>query len=183
MVKNHSMNTYTKMIFYLCFFIILSTPANEYKYILNERSLNEIYLPAIAYFKDTDINVIKIPQGIILRFFITDIVEEYYEITSNTMLKINKIKNFLANFQNPVIIEVHTERTLPNTLLSLKKWEVSTVIANNIEKMVKKLNINSDKKIRSVGYGEFLPMKNTPNNGGKSLNRVDIIVLCEISGE
>ncbi|MBQ7126886.1 hypothetical protein IJO12_07355 [bacterium] len=157
--------------------------ADEYKYILNEKELNEIYIPAYEQFKDSDIEVIKFPQGIILRIFINDICEEYCQISPEIFIKINNIKNFLANFQNPVIIEVHAERTFSAKFSFIKKWEITTVIANNIEKIVSNMNKNSKRNINSVGYGEFMPMKNTPNNGGKSSDRIDIIILCNISGE
>ena len=69
-------------------------------------------------------------------------------------------------------------------LNNLKKWEVSTVIANKIEAIITKPEgVIPQNRINSVGYGEFLPAKNTPNNGGNYLNRIDIIILCNISGE
>ena len=66
---------------------------------------------------------------------------------------------------------------------NLKNWEISAVIAGNIEKALFDENNTLKSRIHSVGYGEFLPENNTPNNGGKLLNRVDIIILCNISGE
>ncbi len=74
------------------------------------------------------------------------------------------------------------EEHSPKKSFRFKDWEISTVIANNIEKEIRKSDKNIGDRIYSVGYGEFLP-KNTPNNGGKLSNRVDIIVLCKISGE
>ena len=98
--------------------------------------------------------------------------------------KIKNIEKFLAKIENPAIIEVHTGNFSEKTHSRLKKWELSTMLANDIEAVITKpFGSIPQKRINSVGYGEFLPAKNTPNNGGKYLNRIDIIVLCNISGE
>ena len=95
-----------------------------------------------------------------------------------------KIKEFLSKIENPVIIEVHTENVSQSNTRFLKNWELSTVIANNIESvMLEQSDRDFRNRINSIGYGEFLPSKNTSNNGGKYANRVDIIILCNISGE
>ena len=97
---------------------------------------------------------------------------------------IKKIEYFLAKIENPAIIEVHTGDFSEEKLLNIKKWEYSTIIANDIEAIITEPRGSiPQKRINSVGYGEFLPAKNTPNNGGNYLNRIDIIVLCNISGE
>ena len=94
------------------------------------------------------------------------------------------LKNFLAKIKNPVIIEVHTQAESLSVLKSLKNWEYSIILANKIEeKLLNAVSHIERSRIRSIGYGEFLPAKNTPNNGGKYLNRVDIIILCNITGE
>ena len=57
-------------------------------------------------------------------------------------------------------------------------------MANKIEAIITKpKGVVSQDRINSIGYGEFLPAKNTSNNGGKNSNRIDIIILCNISGE
>ena len=52
-----------------------------------------------------------------------------------------------------------------------------------IEEILLKKGRISHNQLKSVGYGEFLPSKNTPYNGGKNEGRVDIILLCNINGE
>ena len=95
-----------------------------------------------------------------------------------------EIEYFLAKIENPAIIEVHIRDFPQEEILKLKKWEISTIMANNIEALVTKpIGTIDQNRINSIGYGEFLPAKNTPNNGGKSSNRVDIIILCNITGE
>ena len=90
----------------------------------------------------------------------------------------------MAKIENPAIIEVHIENFPKKEGLNLKKWEISTIMANEIEAIIT-LPVGSVKQeqINSIGYGEFLPAKNTPNNGGENLNRIDIIILCNIIGE
>ena len=90
----------------------------------------------------------------------------------------------MAKIENPAIIEVHTSDFPSGEVVNLKKWEFSTIFANNIEAIITlpKGSINQN-RINSIGYGEFLPQKNTSNNGGKNTNRVDIIILCNVSGE
>ena len=89
----------------------------------------------------------------------------------------------MAKFKNPVIIEVHTSKFPLETFENLKNWEISTIIANKIEAIMLERGYISSSQIKSIGYGEFLPSKNTPNNGVKNSGRVDIIILCSISGE
>ena len=167
------------------FFIALLTDcvlANDYKYILHDSCINALYNPAVICFKNTDISVVRTPQGIILTFELINPEQEFYCLSENMIEKMSKIEYFLAKIKNPVIIEVHIEDPFPNRPYGLKNWEVSTVIANNVEKEFRRSDKNIRDRLHSVGYGEFLP-KNTSNNGGKLLNRIDIIILCKISGE
>ena len=128
--------------------------------------------------------VAGIKRGILLRYALTNPLAEISELDYKTYQNSLKIKEFLAKIENPAIIEVHTENVGQKNQTGYKNWEVSTVIANNIESVILSDRINSMRhRISSIGYGEFLPSKNTSNNGGKYLNRVDIIILCSISGE
>ena len=151
--------------------------AEEFLYILNDKCINDLYNLASSYFNRTEIEVIRDARGIILRIKIVDSNTDKYN-------EIKKIEYFLAKIENPAIIEVHMGNFPKEELNNLKKWEVSTVIANKIEAIITKPEgVIPQNRINSVGYGEFLPAKNTPNNGGNYLNRIDIIILCNISGE
>ena len=102
---------------------------------------------------------------------------------SSNELRLNllRIEYFLAKIKNPVIIEVHTAK---NSSKGIKSWELSTLIANELEKLLTERNpLLNKERVRSVGFGEFLPIKNTSNNGGNYSNRIDIMILCDISGE
>lgn len=165
----------------ICLLIPCEIFAAEYVYILNDKCINELFYKAEIYFQGTEIIPIRDSRGIILRLEIEDFMQEFYGLNINSY---KKIENFLAKIENPAIIEVHTGDFPKEEGVSLKNWEVSTIMANNIEAIITKpAGTIEQSRINSIGYGEFLPAKNTPNNGGKSSNRVDIIILCNITGE
>lgn len=158
--------------------------AENYLYILNDSCINELKKSADDYFKNSDIEILKDSRGIILRFEIKNPQGEYFKLSQNIYTKSLHIEHFLAKIKNPVIIEVHTENISSQNIYGVKNWEMSTVIANRIEESMLKLGTgNLQRRINSIGYGEFLPSKNTSYNGGTYPNRVDIIILCSISGE
>ena len=173
------------------FFIVLFCLANissavnsaEYIYIFNDECINSLYKNAENDFKNTDIKVIRDSRGVILSFEFCCPKTEYQNITTSTCRNILKIKSFLAKIKNSAIIEVHTDKLLKD-VDNRSNWEVSTIIANQLESVVvdNKLGISSS-RIKSVGYGEFLPSQNHLSNVENYLNRVDIIVLCNVQGE
>lgn len=155
--------------------------AKEYLYILNDKCINELYNLAEIYFKNTTITPIKDSRGIILRLNFENSPTEFYNVNNDAY---KRIEYFLAKIQNPAIIEVHIVNLPEGESQNLKKWEVSTIMANNIEAIITEpAGTIAQNRINSIGYGEFLPAKNTSNNGGKNSNRVDIIILCNVSGE
>lgn len=177
------MHKFTKILF---IFIFLSECvfASDYRYILHDPCINTLYNDAYIYFKDSDIEVLRIPQGILLRFKLNKYDTDNLCLSSDTQKIIRNLEKFLAKIENPAIIEVHAGDISGIGHGRLKSWEISSVIANQIETEL----INTERRIEthrlhSVGYGEFLPPKNTPYNGGNYLNRVDIIILCNIIGD
>ncbi len=153
------------------------------KFILHDSCINILYRPAIVYFNNSGISVYRDSRGIILRFELKNVSEEYFNLTEDTIKKLIKIQYFLAKIKNPAIIEVHIANILSENHGNLKKWEISAVIAGSIRQVLNTNNIQANRQIFAVGYGEFLPVNNTSNNGGKNFNRVDIIILCSINGE
>jgi flagellar motor protein MotB len=153
------------------------------KFIFRNKCINILYRPAIIYFNNSEIRVYRDSRGIILRFELKNVKEEYKKLTGDTINKILKVQDFLAKIKNPAIIEVHVSDILFEDFENLKKWEISAVIAGNIGRIMRTNISQTDRQIFTIGYGEFLPANNTSNNGGKNLNRVDIIILCNINGE
>ncbi len=177
-----------KTLIWIIILIFLATTFNcksyskEYLYILNDNCINKLVTLANTQFQGEEISVIRDSRGIILRFKLENPKEEYYKIGNKTYHNIIQIKDFLAKINNPAIIEVHTDKN--SSPEGIKNWEFSTIIANNLENIALKSSKEKlSKRVKSVGYGEFLPSKNTSYNGGNYPNRVDIIILCNISGE
>ena len=170
--------------FIIAFFLIL-IPCNiiaaEFVYILNDKCIEDLFQNASTFFFNTGISTVKDSRGIILRYFFEDPIVEYYR---PNIKKYRLIEDFLVKIENPAIIEVHINNFPSRNFANLKKWEFSTIMSNYIEDIITKPKGNIEQeRINSIGYGEFLPAKNTSNNGGKILNRIDIIILCNISGE
>ena len=154
--------------------------AKDFLYILDDKCIIELFNLAQNHFKSSDINIYKDSRGIVLRLNFD--YENNFPLNKTKSIK--KIEDFLAKINNPAIIEVHIDNFPEIYQTKLKKWEISTILANKIERTITEpYGTVEQERINSIGYGEFLPPKNTSNNGGKSLNRVDIIVLCNISGE
>lgn len=150
-------------------------------YILNDKCIADLYSLAQEYFSGTSVIPIRDSRGIILRYQFESAKNEYENPNINVY---KKIEGFLAKIENPAIIEVHTVKNQTLQYSMLKNWEISTLVANNIESLITEpQGLIEQNRMHSVGYGEFLPDKNTSNNGVKYLNRVDIIILCNISGE
>lgn len=156
--------------------------AESPKFILQDECINILYEPAISFFSNSNICVLRDSRGIILRFGLENPQDEHVQLSALTMTNISMIEDFLAKIKNPVIIEVHTAKNGFTNVSAEKKWEISAVIAGKLEQAMCCGEV-SNGRIHSVGYGEFLPENNTSYNGGKLLNRVDIIILCNVSGE
>ena len=165
----------------LILFVVNSKVCAEgYSYILNDSCIKKLYTSAVNYFNKEDVDILKDPYGLILRINLPDDLE----INAGIVEKFEKIKYFLAKIKNPVIIEVHVGRDFENSFKSLTKWEVSTLLANKVETMILDFDLGLDKnRLKSVGYGEFFPARNTSYNGGNYINRIDIMILCNIIGE
>jgi flagellar motor protein MotB len=158
--------------------------AKSYANIFDEKCAIALYTNAQIYFNNSPISMLKDPRGIILRFSLENPDFEIAETSPKTKELILRIQEFLAKIKNPAIIEVHLENYRNTTNQKLKTWEISTIIANQLETaIIGQGDKVAPNRINSVGYGEFLPQNNPPNNGGNLPNRVDIIILCNISGE
>ena len=170
------------IIFLLNFALKLN--AKEFLYILNEPSIKELSEKAETFFKNSDVTIVKETRGVKLRLYFDYEIVECKKFDINILSEIIKIKEFLAKIKNPVIIEVHTEKFSEKEICNLSNWEISTVIADKLESIIITPEMGlTRERIKSVGYGEFLPQKNTSNNGGKHTNRIDIIILCNLDGE
>ena len=145
------------LFFTLFLFSANVTFADEYIYILSDTKLNKLYFDAINYFHDTKTTIHKDIRGIIIRFPLENILNEYEQITHKTLQNLEKIEYFLAKNKNPVIIEVHTAKFPLNNSSNLKNWEISTVIANRIETiLLKNGRISRGKRRVSLDFSRIL---------------------------
>ena len=166
------------------FFAGCLASAAEYKYILNEKCINNLYDAAEKAINNKNIHIIKDSRGIILRFSLDNPLKEVESLSGETVQNLKDVGFFLAKTKNLVIMEVHAGDIKPDFDIKYKNWEISSVIAGKTEdEVLKTLSSGDYSRVKSVGFGEFMPIKNTPYNGGNYSNRVDIIVLCNVSGE
>ena len=173
------------ILIFLFLFYCAELNAQDYKYILNDTCIIRLEELAKSTLKPKNLEIIKDSRGIIIRYNLEELFYNKTFYSDFLSEEIIKIEDFLAKIENPAIIEVHavdfSSKYFKN---KYKNWEITTIIANKIEKeILNKTGRVLQNRIKSVGYGEFLPPKNTPNNGGKPLNRIDIIILCNINGE
>lgn len=98
------------------------------------------------------------------------------QVSMQTITRIGKV--LLSIPGNHIRVEGHTDNDPINTAQFPSNWELSSMRATNVLRiLVEKCGINP-KIISSVGYGEFTPKvpNTTPQN--KSANRrVDIVIL------
>ena len=120
-------------IFVILLLLPCKTFAAEYLYILDDKCINDLFFEAENFFKDTEIRPIRDSRGLILRFEVINILDEYLDLSIESY---KKIEYFLAKIENPAIIEVHIGNFPDGELGKLKKWEVSTIMANNIEAVI-----------------------------------------------
>ena len=90
----------------------------------------------------------------------------------------DKISVSLARFQNPILIEGHTDSMPIRNEKFPSNWELSTARATNIIKYLTETHKFSPNRLSAVGYGEYMPIaENTSPQGRAKNRRVDIIVL------
>ena len=125
------------------------------------------------------IKLIEDPRGLIIRMSNTVLFDKgSAEIKPEAYDTLNNISKVLSDFDNPCIIEGHTDSMPIHNEKYPSNWELSTTRATNIiSYMIKEGNI-SPKRLSAVGYGEYMPIADNTSNSGRILNRrVDIIVL------
>lgn len=91
---------------------------------------------------------------------------------------LNEITKVLTKIDNPVIIEGHTDSIPIQNEKYPSNWELSTSRATNIISYMLKNSDIPPKRLRAIGYGEYMPIADNSKINGRNLNRrVDIIVL------
>ena len=127
----------------------------------------------------TSVKVLKTDRGVVIRLNDTMLFD-----TGSAIIKpqakatLDKISLSLAKFQNPVLIEGHTDSMPIRSEKCPSNWELSTARATNIIKYLTEAHKFPPSRLSAVGYGEYMPVsENTTPQGRAKNRRVDIIVL------
>lgn len=128
---------------------------------------------------ETSIKVLKTNKGIVIRLNDTMLFDPGSDIIkAEAIATLEKIADSVAKFQNPIVIEGHTDSMPIMTSRFPSNWELSTARATNIIKYLIQQKKLPPSRLSAVGYGEYMPIEdnNTPQGRAKN-RRVDIIVL------
>lgn len=125
------------------------------------------------------IKLIKSDKGLIIRVNNKVLFDEgSASIKPEAQKTLDEIVKVLTKIDNPVIIEGHTDSIPIKNEKYPSNWELSTARATNIISYMVKTGELSPKRLRAVGYGEYMPIADNSSINGRMLNRrVDIIVL------
>ena len=128
---------------------------------------------------ETSIKVLRTNKGIVIRLNDTMLFDPGSDIIkAEAIATLEKIADSVAKFQNPIVIEGHTDSMPIMTSRFPSNWELSTARATNIIKYLIQQKKLPPRRLSAVGYGEYMPIEdnNTPQGRAKN-RRVDIIVL------
>ena len=128
---------------------------------------------------DNSAKVIKSDRGVVIRLNDTMLFDPGSAIIKpQAKLTLDKIAKTLEKFQNPILIEGHTDSMPIQNEKFPSNWELSTARATNIIKYLTGTHAFPPGRLSAVGYGEYMPIeKNTTPQGRAKNRRVDIIVL------
>ena len=128
---------------------------------------------------DTSVKVLKSDRGVVIRLNDTMLFDPGSAIIkSEAMATLQKISGSLEKFQNPIVIEGHTDSMPIRNEKYPSNWELSTARATNIIKYMVQTYKLPPSRLSAVGYGEYMPIESNDSPIGRAKNRrVDIIVL------
>lgn len=93
-----------------------------------------------------------------------------------------KVAEALANYNNPIRIEGHTDNVPISSHTFPSNWELSTSRATNVVQYLIKYYDFEPSQISATGYGEHRPTADNNTEEGRSKNRrVDIVLLSRES--
>ena len=127
----------------------------------------------------TSVKVLKIDRGVVIRLNDTMLFDPGSAIIKpQAKATLEKISVSLAKFQNPILIEGHTDSMPIRNEKFPSNWELSTARATNIIKYLTENQKFPPSRLSAVGYGEYMPIEQNTTPQGRAKNRrVDIIVL------
>jgi len=120
---------------------------------------------------------VKIPQGLVISLE-SSLFFEQNSSTINEQSKdlLDKIGYLIKTLDIPCTIECSSNSNLKQNSLYSFQWEISTVRAGKIAEYLMKTSEISPDKIRSIGYGDIAPYKNSAAQNDSFNNRIDIVI-------
>lgn len=127
----------------------------------------------------TSVKVLKSDRGVVIRLNDTMLFDPGSAIIKpQAKATLDKISSSLEKFENPILIEGHTDSMPIRNEKFPSNWELSTARATNIIKYLTETQKFPPNRLSAVGYGEYMPIEQNTTPQGRAKNRrVDIIVL------
>ena len=131
---------------------------------------------------DDSVKIVKEKRGVVIRLNDTMLFDPGSAIIkSEARAELDKIANSLETFQNPVVIEGHTDSMPIKNEKYPSNWELSTARATNIITYLTKTKKFPPGRLSAVGYGEYMPVDKNDNPAGRAKNRrVDIVIMSSV---
>ncbi len=128
---------------------------------------------------NTSVKILKEQRGVVIRLNDTMLFDPGSAIIKpQAVATLDKIAVTLEKFQDPILIEGHTDSMPIRNEKYPSNWELSTTRATNIIKYLTQNRGFKPGRLSAVGYGEFMPLEKNDTPQGRAKNRrVDIIVL------
>lgn len=128
---------------------------------------------------ESSMKILKTERGVVIRLNDTMLFDPASAIIKpEAAAELEKISKTLKKFQNPIVIEGHTDSMPINNEKYPSNWELSTARATNIIKYLTEKQNFSPSRLSAVGYGEYMPVEENTTPQGRAKNRrVDIILL------
>lgn len=148
---------------------------------LIEEKMHEIVFIVKANSKEEEIQgkyneqgdlVVTIKDNLLFKSGSAELIQEAIPI-------LERIGNVLADIENPIIVEGHTDNLQPNIRTGFKSnWELSSARALNVAQLFIKRSFVRPERISIAGYGEHKPIVPNTSDKNRSINRrVSVIVV------
>ena len=131
---------------------------------------------------DDSVKIIKEKRGVVIRLNDSMLFAPGSAIIkSEAKEELDKIANLLETFQNPIVIEGHTDSMPIKNEKYPSNWELSTARATNIISYLTQIKKFPPGRLSAVGYGEYMPVDQNDNPAGRAKNRrVDIVIMSSV---
>ncbi|MBO8430103.1 OmpA family protein [Spirochaetes bacterium] len=133
-----------------------------------------------AIVKDCSNSVVytRVPRGLIVSVVQSELFDNgSTDIKRCGLLVLNALIKVLKTFNNRCVIESHTDELLPEGSPYTEDWEVSIRRANKIAAYIVKYGKIPPEQIFPLGFGNFMPFKETVSRSGFSDSRIDFVII------